>query len=439
MSENKSWQDRLLQVIGKSFGRPHDPQSGPVWVQGCGSWLIDADGKRYLDFRCGYSAANFGHAPARLIAVAQQQLAKLTQLTQQPSVPMIELAEKLVGFFDLPAESKVLFNVTGARAVETAMKIALQHRSGTIACFQSGYHGRSLATQPLSDSSTKQSLPWEDIWGDRMVRFNYPTGRTLSRHPASWFGVLEEIQAYVAQYPRRLSAILIEPMLGARGYLSPPDIFFQRLAELIHSDGGLLIADEIQVGLGRGGGRAMSAEQSWKPDLMVLGKSLGGGLVPISAVVGSGRLIDLLPSGSESETFAGSPLAAAIAMEVIEYLKELEGTAASLGVRLRRRLSEVIVKRRVPAWVGGKGCSAFVEWSQAWPTESSAIGATFLQDVSASVAAIASSCLESGLLLHPSGPAGSRLVFLPPLNASESEVETATELFDSALGRLQSV
>ena len=183
----------------------------------------------------------------------------------------------------------------------------------------------------------------------------------------------------------------------------------------------------------------MSAEQSWKPDLMVLGKSLGGGLVPISAVVGSGRLIDLLPSGSESETFAGSPLAAAIAMEVMEYLKELEGTAASLGVRLRRRLSEVIVKRRVPAWVGGKGCSAFVEWSQAWPMESSAIGATFLQDVSASVAAIASSCLESGLLLHPSGPAGSRLVFLPPLNASESEVETATELFDSALGRLQSV
>ena len=176
---------------------------------------MDADGKRYLDFRCGYSAANFGHAPARLIAVAQEQLAKLTQLTQQPSVPMIELAEKLVGFFDLPADSKALFNVTGARAVETAMKIALQHRAGTIACFQSGYHGRSLATQPLSDSSTKQALPWENIWGDRMVRFNYLTGRTLSRHPASWLGVLEDIQAYIVQYPKQLSAILIEPMLGA--------------------------------------------------------------------------------------------------------------------------------------------------------------------------------------------------------------------------------
>ncbi len=437
MLESEDWLKRLHSVVGRSFGRPHDPQAGPVWSHGEGCWLVDSTGKRYLDFRCGYSAANFGHAPAKLIAVAQQQLGRLTQLTQLPSIELIECAEKVLDFLELRGSSKVHFNVGGARAIESALKIALRRKPGAIICFTSGYHGRSIATQPLSDSVMfAETLPWPGMWRGDVVKLPYPTGASLSLQPASWQGVLEQFEVAIKCRINSLSAVLVEPMLGARGYIAPPDVFFQRLQRLASQAGGLLIADEIQVGLGRGGGRLLSRLQGWEADLVVLGKSLGGGLVPISAVVGSRELIDSLPTGSESETFAGSPLACAVAQAALEELRLLEPGLDLLGAKLQQAMRKVVDEFTLPIRVERHGMSITLNWIQAWPTLSVANGVDFVADVSRCVAKVAKYCLDEGLLLHPSGPAGTRLVLIPPLVVTYEEIAQATEKMQAALRRL---
>ena len=433
MTENDHWLGRLHAVVGRSFGRPHDPQAGPVWKSADGCWLTAVDGQRYLDFRSGYSATNFGHAPQRLIAVAETQMRGLSQLTQLPSTAMIELAEELLDFLDWHS-GKVLFNVSGARGVETALKIALCRRPGVIVCFESGYHGRSLATQPFSDSATfSEAIAWPGMWKGQICRLPYPTDGTFASHSASWSEVLQQFGAAVRSFSEPLSAVLIEPMLGARGYLVPPDQFFQQLAHLTHELEGLIIADEVQVGLGRGGGRLMSASQQWRPDLVVLGKSLGGGLVPISAVVGEAQWIDILAPGCESETFAAQPLACAIARAGLRWLKELEPELPALGERLRERFGQAIIKYGLPAEIQGRGVVAVIDWKTKWPAVGGQSEPVDFAELRQAVALIAQRCLSSGLLLHPSGPIGNRLVLIPPLIVTEAEIEEAGRRFESAL------
>lgn len=436
MDENHSWQTRLTKAVGRCFGRPHDPQAGPVWKSAEGAYLFDVTGKRYLDFRCGYSAINFGHTPARLIETAASQMRSLSQLTQLPSTPMIEFAEELLAFLNWQDAGKVLFNVSGARAVETALKIALRRRPGTIVCFEYGYHGRSLATQPFSDAATfSAEYPWPGIWSGHICRLPYPTDNTRALEVVSWNDVLKRLEEQLVQNASPLSAVLIEPMLGARGYIAPPDCFFQELQALAHRFGGIMIADEIQVGLGRGGGRLMSHAQGWCPDLVVLGKSLGGGLIPISAVVGNAQLIDSLPNGCESETFAAHPLACAVASAALCWLKELEPGLAPLGECLRAMFGDIVNRRRLPAEVQGRGVVAVLDWYDVWPngfgTEEG-----LQQTVGEQVSELAKKCLEAGLLLHPSGPAGNRLVFLPPLTVTQAQIDEAGKRFEVALGNL---
>jgi 4-aminobutyrate aminotransferase-like enzyme len=425
-----------------------------VWKAAEGAYLYDVEGRRVLDFRCGYSAINFGHTPQRLIEAAEKQMRSLTQLTQLPSTALIEFAEQLLSFLGCRGTAKVLLNVSGARAIETALKIALHRRPGTIVCFEHGYHGRSLATQPLSDASTfSEAWPWPGLWsrsgnGD-ICRLPYPredaainsTLNPLTRNPRAcdWSEVLELWDQCVASRDVPLSAVLIEPMLGARGYIAPPEHFFHELLQRTHERGGLVIADEVQVGLGRGGGRLMSHAQGWQPDLVVLGKSLGGGLLPISAVVGAAGLIDLLPNGSESETFAAHPLACAVASAALDWLQELEPGLPQLGTKLREIFQAIVRRWELPAEVQGVGVVAALEWRGAWPEPNVAGLHSDVkpQDpIAQTVARLSQQCLAAGLLLHPSGPDGRRMVFLPPLTVTEEQLEEAGSKFEAALASL---
>lgn len=452
VDENEKWHQRLGQAVGRSFGRLHDPQSGPVWQRAEGVYLIDVNGKRYIDFRCGYSAINYGHTPTQLIQAAESQMRMLSQLTQLPSVSMIEFAEQLLKFLGWKSTGKVLLNVSGARAVETSLKIALRRRRGYVVCFQYGYHGRSLATQPFSDAASfSEQWPWPGIWNGEICRLPYPTDDTLVAEPASWTEVLQRFEALLAKQSTPLSAVLVEPMLGARGYLAPPDEFFQRLVAIAHKHGGLVIADEVQVGLGRGGGRLTSQSQGWCPDLVVLGKSLGGGLFPISAVIGQADDIDSLPNASESETFAAHPLACAVASAGLRQLESIEPSLPILGEKLREIFRSIVDRWGLPIEVQGRGVVAVLDWRGVWPDrelspESSpesrfeqATGlrgdrAERLAAIAAAVAAVSRRCLEAGLLLHPSGPAGNRMILLPPLIVNEEQMREAGARFEAALG-----
>lgn len=436
MAENQHWQSRLTQSVGRCFGRPHDPQAGPVWASAEHAYLFDVEGKKYLDFRCGYSAINFGHTPDRLIEAAERQMRSLSQLTQLPSTAMIEFAEELLAFLGWQTGlGKVLFNVSGARAVETALKIALCKQRGAIVCFEYGYHGRSLATQPFSDAATfSADYPWPGIWNGPIYRFPYPADSTRAQDTVSWSDVLQRIEDQLSLSAVPLSAILIEPMLGARGYIAPPNVFFQELQAMAHRFGGLIIADEIQVGLGRGGGRLMSHTQGWQPDLVVLGKSLGGGLVPISAVVGKAELIDSLPNGSESETFAAHPLACAIGVAALRWLIEIELMLPSIGESLRAIFRDIQARWNLPVEIQGHGVVAVLDWRGCWPNNTTSNATS--GEVAQTVSLLSAHCLESGLLLHPSGPRGTRMVFLPPLTVSTDQLAEGGQKFEAALANL---
>ncbi|MDX1927087.1 MAG: aspartate aminotransferase family protein [Pirellulaceae bacterium] len=437
---NDEWIKREQAVLTPASHRLHDPKFGVVFSRGQGARLWDVAGRNYIDFTCGYSASNFGHAFPPLVEVARRQVGELTHLTQEPHAWRAPLAEKLIeicGFGnvrDLPGEDaqppgKVHFNATGSRAVETAWKAARAFRPGRLISLAPSYHGRSLATSTLSD--TVGNLP-EFVPSHLHERrpasdFAYCAACTYGlSHPACQTLCLNELIQQINSAADSISAVIVEPALGARGYVFPPAEYWQRLRRATADKGVLLIADEIQMGLGRTGTMLLSTSQGWQPDLIVLGKSLGGGIVPISAVVGRAEVMNALPIGSESETFAGTPLAAALALEVLEQLTTgpwLE-RGSQAGKRLRQALEQFGDGPFPGLIVEGQGASAVAEFK--------ACGATLVES-QALTRRIAVACRDQGLLVHFSGPLATRIVLLPPLSIDDAELNEGIQRLQKAM------
>ena len=426
---NADWIEREARVLTAASHRPHDPKFGPVFVRGSGARLWDVEGHDYVDFTCGYSASNFGHAFPPLVEVAARQLQTLTHLTQEPHALRVPLAEKLIRFCGFDEQSsRVHFNSTGARAVETAWKAAYAYRPGRLISLSPSYHGRSLATTALSESAVGIS---EFVRSDLHKRrgaeeYGYCSACSLGlSFPGCGTKCLDRLIDHLNRDSASVSAVLVEPALGARGYVFPPREYWLRLREVTRATGVTLIADEIQIGLGRAGSRLLSASQGWMADLVVLGKSLGGGIVPISAVVGRGEVLNALPQGSESETFACTPLAAAVAIEVLQQL-ETGGwieNGARIGERLRAELRTFAERHQINFAVEGQGATAVAEFLAAFPDLASAQKAA---------RRFAEQCSQQRLLVHFSGPLQTRIVLIPPLTATDFEVEDGLKRMNQA-------
>lgn len=406
--------------------RVNDPMYGPVFVRGEGSRIWDCDGKQYFDLTCGYSAANFGHAFPPLVRAAYTQLQTLTHLTGLSHPGRAELAELLIEHCGR-AGDRVILNTSGSRAVESAIKVALTVRPGRIVSIGAAYHGRSLFTSALSD--TAQAI--ESVGTHTCVRrpqseMAYcaycPLGLS---YPACNVACVDSLLRWIEQEHSSISAIIAEPAYGARGYIEPPSEYWLRVREATKRYGILMIADEIQMGLGRCGDWLLSRAQGWQADLVVLGKSLGGGIAPISAVIGPAEWIDRLPAGCESETFAASPLASAVAIEVMHQLRSGPwlGRAHELGQRLRVPLE------RLAGRVESLGASVSIDLAGS------------VREVTAAAEkarALAVRFREAGLLVHYSGPLGTRIVLLPALTISENELSQIVQILadlNSCIGR----
>ena len=416
---NADWLLREKMALSQASHRPHDPKFGPVFSHGRGAVLWDVAGLDYLDFTCGYSATNFGHSFQPLVEAAVQQLSKLTHLTQEPHILRAPLAEKLISLcgFTHP-NAKVHFNANGSRAIETAWKAAFAFRPGQLLSLAPSYHGRSLATSPLSESAT--AIP--DFVGSPFhlrrpaSEFAYCSNCSLGlSFPTCATRCLDPLIKHVKANAASISAVIVEPALGARGYVFPPAEYWHRLREATREAGVLLLADEIQIGLGRAGAFLLSTKQGWQPDLVVLGKSLGGGIAPISAVVGRSEVLDALPAGSESETFACTPLAAAVALEVLDQLQSGPWIKRGIevGSHICHALHELGEKYAPGLRVEGEGASAVAEF----------IGCAADLPVSQRLALqVAKRCAEKRLLVHFTGPYATRIALLPPLTITEVEV-----------------
>jgi ornithine--oxo-acid transaminase len=299
-----------------------------------GAWVTDIDGKRYLDCLAGYSALNFGHRHPQLIAAAHAQLDRLT-LTSRAFIHD-QFAEFCHRLAELTGQELVLPMNTGAEAVETAIKVArkwgyrvkgVPTGQAKIIVAENNFHGRT--TTIISFSTDPDA---RDDYGP------YTPGFEIVK-----YGDLDALENAI---DARTVAVLIEPIQGEAGVIVPPPGYLSAVRDLCTTHNVLFLADEIQSGLGRTGKTFAIDHEHVRPDMHIIGKALGGGIVPVSAVAASRDVLGVLKPGQHGSTFGGNPLACAVAIEVVKLLEkgEYQHRSAELGAHLHERLNALVGK-----------------------------------------------------------------------------------------------
>ncbi|HEX7119445.1 MAG TPA: ornithine--oxo-acid transaminase [Longimicrobiales bacterium] len=314
-----------------------------VLTRGAGAWVWDVEGRRYLDMLSAYSALNHGHLHPRIVAALRAQAERLT-LTSR-AFHNDQYAPFLRELCELAGYAKALPMNTGAEAVETAIKAARKwgyERKGVpegeaeIVVCEGNFHGRTTTIVGFSS--------------ERVYRQGFgPFAPGFRRIAYGDAGALE------AAISDRTVAFLVEPIQGEAGVVVPPDGYLRRAAELCRRHGVLLAADEIQTGLGRTGRMFACQAEDVRPDILILGKALGGGVYPVSAVLADEEVMDVFSPGTHGSTFGGNPLAAAVAREALRVLVEerLPERAAELGAWFMEELRGIGAD--VVAEVRGRG------------------------------------------------------------------------------------
>ncbi|MFD8218111.1 ornithine--oxo-acid transaminase [Streptomyces sp. NPDC059697] len=315
-----------------------------------GAWMTDVEGRRFLDLLAGYSALNFGHGNRRLLDAARAQLERVT-LTSR-AFHHDRFAEFCAQLAQLCGMEMVLPMNTGAEAVETAVKTArkwgyrvkgVPDGRARIVVASDNFHGR---TTTLISFST-----------DAEARTDF--GPFTPGFDIVPYGDLAALRAAVTE---ETVAVLLEPIQGEAGVLVPPPGYLAGVRDLTRERNVLFVADEIQSGLGRTGRTFACEHEGVVPDMYVLGKALGGGVVPVSAVVSSREVLGVFRPGEHGSTFGGNPLACAVALEVIAMLRsgEYQRRATELGDHLHRELGLLTGTGHVTA-VRGRGLWAGVD------------------------------------------------------------------------------
>jgi len=322
---------RVLQVEDEHVAHNYHPLD-VVASSGWGAVLTDTEGVQYLDFLAAYSANNFGHRHPTLVAAAKEQLDRLTLTSRafhhDQLAPFADELSTLIG------KDMVLPMNTGAEAVESGIKVArkwgyevkgVPDGRAVIIVASGNFHGRTTTIISFSDDPLAH-----DHYGP------YTPGFVMVP-----YGDLEAIRTAITE---EVVAILLEPIQGESGVRIPPPGYLAGVRELASQHGALFIADEIQSGLGRTGRTLACEHENVKADVYLLGKALGGGIVPVSAVVADREVLGVLQPGQHGSTFGGNALACAVGLAVVRLLEtgEYQNRAARLGEQLRERLDQMI-------------------------------------------------------------------------------------------------
>src|SRR4051794_33139677 len=405
--------DALTEVTTPHVAPNYHPL--PVVVaEAAGCWVTDTGGRRYLDFLSAYSALNFGHAHPVLLDAARRQLDRVTLtsrafLHDQLEAFCTELAA-LAGTLD-PRLDTVLPMNTGAEAVETAIKMSrkwgydvkgVPDGQATIIVADGNFHGRTTTIVSFStDPDARRGFgPYTP--GFRIVPYG-------------------DAAALAAAIDETTVAVLLEPIQGEQGVVIPPADYLPAVRAACTAADVLLICDEIQSGLGRTGTTLASELWGVRPDLVTLGKALGGGILPVSAVVGRSDVLGVLTAGTHGSTFGGNPLACAVGLAVVELLSDgsLQASAAALGVRWGEELDGLVADgllasvRRAGLWAG-----LDVQPRSSDPLSPTASGPVDGRD-------LCERLLAHGVLAKDTHGATIRLA--PPLTISVSDLDLATD------------
>jgi len=370
-----------------------------VLASGEGAWVTDVEGRRYLDCLAGYSALNFGHSHPRLVERAREQVGTLTLTSRAFYNDQLGLFARDLA--ELTGKDMILPMNSGAEAVETAIKVArkwgylvkgVPENQATIVAMEGNFHGRTTTIVSFSTDAVATAGYAPYTPGFRLV-------------PYGDFAALE------AAVDENTVAVLLEPIQGEGGVIIPPEGYLQRVRALCNSTRTLMMADEIQSGLARTGATFACDHEDVVPDVYILGKALGGGLYPVSAIAADGDVLEVITPGTHGSTFGGNPLAAAIGREVVGMLQtgEFQQRARDLGARLDAGLSALV----------GQGLDE-VRTRGLWAGIDVSPGLTTGRHVCEQL-------LDQGILAKEAH--GQTVRLAPPLVATEDDIDLLTEAF----------
>jgi 4-aminobutyrate aminotransferase/(S)-3-amino-2-methylpropionate transaminase len=386
--------------------------------------LWDVEGRRYIDFASGIAVLNTGHAHPRVIAALQQQLTQFTHTCFQvtPYEGYVALCERLNALAPGPTPKKSILFSTGAEAIENALKIARYHtRRSAVIAFHGAFHGRTLATMAL----TGKVAPYKTGYGALLPDvYHVP-------YPCAYHGITPQHSlAAIEQLFKsdleaaRVAAIVIEPVQGEGGfYIAPPE-FLRSLRALCDTHGIVLVADEIQSGFARTGRMFAFEHAGVEPDLMTVAKSIAAG-VPLSGVVGKASIMDAPPPGGLGGTYAGSPLACAAGLAVLDVIEEekLAERARTLGAHMITRLKALQARFPSIGEVRGIGSMVAIELVKNRRADQPDADLT---------RALVQAAAARGLVILSCGVYANVIRFLAPLTIEESLLDEGLGLLEAA-------
>ena len=399
-------------------------QATPVIVErGEGVYLYDEQGRRFLDFTAGIGVTSTGHCHPRVVAAAQEQVAKLIhgQYTTVMHRPLLTLAERLGEVLPKPLDS-VFFVNSGSEAVEASLRLA-RHATGrpNVIVFHGSFHGRTIGAASMTTSGTKFRAGFSPLMGGVAVS-PFPTAHRYGWDEATATEfALRELDYVLATVtaPSETAAFVIEPVLGEGGYVPANPAFMAGLRERADKHGILLVIDEVQTGWGRTGRFWGHEHFGVTPDVLVTAKGLASGF-PLSAIAASAELMAKAWPGSQGGTYGGNAVACAAALATLDVItdEKLVDNARDVGAALEAGLNKVAADHSAISDVRGLGIMLGSEF-RTGDGEPDAATALRAQQEAAS----------RGLLLLTCGPFGNVVRMIPPLVVTEEQVDDALEIW----------
>jgi 4-aminobutyrate aminotransferase len=391
-----------------------------VAVRGEGSWIVDVEGRRFLDLGAGIAVNTTGHCHPRVVAAIVGQASTLVHTSvvvhHTRNVELAERVGRLCSFLDEP---QVFFCNSGAEAVDGALKLArkVSGRPGMIA-FRRGFHGRTLAATTLTTAKGRYREGYEPLLpsvyhAPYCLPHEHPTEEGAVAAALAELDRLLTLQAP----PANVGAMIVEPVLGEGGYVPPPRAWLQGLRARCDDHGILLVFDEVQTGIGRTGRPFAAETYGVAPDVLLFAKGVASGL-PLGGIVASRSLMARWPTGAHGSTFGGNPVACAAALATLDVLDDGDcyRRASELGQRVVARLRQDVGGHASVRDIRGIGLMIGVE----------------LTDKAATERACAA-CLASGVIVLSCGPAENVLRLAPPLTVTDDEIDHGIDVLCAAI------
>jgi len=405
----------------------------PVFVAKAeGAVIEDVDGNRFIDFAGGIGCVNTGHRAPRVVEAIRRQLDHFlhTSFNVLPYESYIALAERLNAITPGKFAKKTVLVNTGAEAVEIAIKIARAYtKRPAILAFEDAFHGRTYMAMAATSKTHPYKAGFEPFPGDvYRVPFAYCYRCSYSlQYPACEIHCARHIEDAFKRVvaAESVAAVIVEPIMGEGGFITPPAEFFPILSGICRKHGILLIADEVQTGFARTGAMFACERLGFEPDLIAMAKSLSGGL-PLAAVTGRAEIMDTPGPGALGGTFGGNPAACEAALAVLQIIEteNLCARANQLGDCFRRRAAQWQSHWELLGEVRGLGAMQALELVRSRETRAPAEEET---------KRVLQYCYEHGLIMIGAGTYGNVIRLLMPLVVTDSQMDEALDVLESAL------